>query len=235
MSWGVRRKGSKVVVNVYDLSPEQNACLHPWGFGAYHSGVEINGTEYTYGGQGGIFDMEPRNAGPGAVFRESIEMGTFEGTTQDLNSILTDLKIDFDGSKYNLLTKNCNHFADSFLRRLLNKPLPGYINRLALLGSAFSCLLPPSVTGAAPVDSSGGNSVNNRGYEPLVPSRSVSMETETRTPSHQSYITSSGVRLGSLSSDVSDTDNSQNRRERMRAAALERFSMTSSNGERKKE
>ena len=44
--------GFEVILNVYDLSPESNfiGVLQKVGVGFYHSGVEINGLEYTYGG-----------------------------------------------------------------------------------------------------------------------------------------------------------------------------------------
>ena len=39
----------KVVLNVYDLSPS-NKYLYSIGLGFYHSGVEVNGKEYSFGG-----------------------------------------------------------------------------------------------------------------------------------------------------------------------------------------
>lgn len=49
----------KVILNVYDLTP-MNEWVHPIGLGAYHSGIEISGREYTYAGGGGIFNHDPR-------------------------------------------------------------------------------------------------------------------------------------------------------------------------------
>ena len=56
---GRQLKGLPIVLNVYDLSPA-NDILHNIGFGLYHSGIEINGTEHTFGQGGGIFDMNPK-------------------------------------------------------------------------------------------------------------------------------------------------------------------------------
>ena len=44
-----------------------------------------------------------------------------------------------------------------FVQRLLNKSIPGFVNRLAGLGSMVSCLMPPALTGSAPVNNDGGN------------------------------------------------------------------------------
>ena len=85
--------------------------------------------------------------------RESIDMGDFKGTSRDLSTTLSDLRRSFPGSEYNILTKNCNSFSDEFLKRLVGKEIPGYVNRLAFIGNMFSCLIPPSVLNGAPVDS----------------------------------------------------------------------------------
>ena len=56
-------RGSNVMVNIYDLNP-MNKYMYEFGIGAFHSGVEIGGTEYTFGGHenstSGIFTHSPR-------------------------------------------------------------------------------------------------------------------------------------------------------------------------------
>lgn len=46
---GRQFRGAEVIVHVYDLSPV-NDYSYDFGVGAFHSGVEVMGTEYTYGG-----------------------------------------------------------------------------------------------------------------------------------------------------------------------------------------
>lgn len=131
--------------------------------------------------------------------------------------------------------RNCNCFADDFVRRLLRRAIPGYVNRMAYLGECYpliswwpcprcacvcaaaatlltmlcclcasssslfvvvpagnatlcspgsflSCLLPPEMTGQAPVDAAGsgggsgtaargGGSVVRRGAPRAAPAR----------------------------------------------------------------
>lgn len=73
MAFGRKRAAEPVFLNVYDLHPG-NDYLYSVGLGAYHSGVEVYGVEYSFGSGGGVFPGEPRNA-PGAKFRESIRLG----------------------------------------------------------------------------------------------------------------------------------------------------------------
>lgn len=52
---GRTRMGTKVILNVYDLSPA-NDCLYPVGCGLHHTGVEISGTEYSFASGAGVFE-----------------------------------------------------------------------------------------------------------------------------------------------------------------------------------
>ena len=73
-------------------------------------GVEIAGNEYTYAGGAGIFAMSPKVA-PGAVFRESIPLGTLVDAPRALRRALDILKPDFGPDDYSLVKKNCNQFV----------------------------------------------------------------------------------------------------------------------------
>ncbi|KAJ1443403.1 hypothetical protein B484DRAFT_389526 [Ochromonadaceae sp. CCMP2298] len=46
--FGFGRDTGEVFLNVYDLH-ENNDMLFPLGLGAYHSGVQVGRTEYTFG------------------------------------------------------------------------------------------------------------------------------------------------------------------------------------------
>lgn len=59
--------------------------------GAYHSGVEVSGVEWTYA-QNGIFFHTPKtpNMAPGQMvkLRESMEMGTHVGSANDVHGVI---------------------------------------------------------------------------------------------------------------------------------------------------
>ena len=102
---------------MYDLSPG-NEFLAPLGLGFFHSGVEVHGTEYTFASGGGIFSHAPRappsGAAPGSTppFRFSVVLGAVEATSGEVARTVEGLRGAWPGDRYNLLTCNCNSFAD---------------------------------------------------------------------------------------------------------------------------
>mmetsp|Transcript_50609 Transcript_50609/g.83902 ORF Transcript_50609/g.83902 Transcript_50609/m.83902 type:complete len:229 (+) Transcript_50609:79-765(+) len=144
-----------VSLNVYDLSP-LNDYISWLGIGLYHSGLEVDGREWTFGsgsGSGtGVFECRPREV-PG--FRQAVPLGNLDMTSLNIEKTAWDLARDYPGSRYHLLTCNCNHFATELAERLGTEPVPGWVNRLAAWGAWFAWLLPRSLTGDAPVTSGG--------------------------------------------------------------------------------
>jgi hypothetical protein len=58
---------------------------------------------------------------------------------KDINTIVNRLSSDlFEGSKYNLTNKNCNHFTEAFCVELIGVSIPSWINRAASIGSVFT-------------------------------------------------------------------------------------------------
>ena len=167
---GRTRHQTKVHLNLYDLSPA-NDCLYPLGFGLHHSGIEILGSEYSFASGGGIFESSPGEA-PGARFRERIDLGSFDGNSAELKSVLDNLRGNgFGADDYHLIKKNCNHFANALVWSLLRKPIPPHVNRLADVANCFVWLLPKKLLEDSPVGPNGrgggggGESSANSGYQ----------------------------------------------------------------------
>lgn len=151
----------------------------------YHSGVQVGGNEYTFAGGSGVFSHSPKDVPPPASFRESVELGTFSGSSRDMDIILDDLRRTFTGDSYNLLLKNCNHFSEAFVQRLLGISIPAYVNRMAYMGGFVSCFLPPEMTGQAPVDSSSSATVVTSIRDPFSgPGHTLATTTSAATEVH---------------------------------------------------
>lgn len=69
-------------------------------------------------------------------------MGETKLTYNQIKSVLDELKSQFIGRSYDLFSKNCNHFSNEVCIRLLNKPLPGFVNRLSYIANSVRCCIP---------------------------------------------------------------------------------------------
>jgi hypothetical protein len=147
------RQETPVYLNVYDLQEGINDRTHWAGVGAYHSGVEVLGEEWSFGhtpeDRSGVFSISPRSA-EGCKFRQAILMGTTTAPHREIRAVLDRLTEKFWGPTYHIVARNCNHFSDEFCRELLGVPVPRWVNRLAFLGSLVQCILPEDLGGAAP-------------------------------------------------------------------------------------
>ncbi|KAI6228943.1 Desumoylating isopeptidase 2 [Aphelenchoides fujianensis] len=126
-----------VRVNVYDMY-WLNDYASNLGFGIYHSGVEVYGTEYAYGGHqfpfSGIFTNSPQDVeelGENFKFKESIYLGETALSKKAVDKLVKSLGDDYRGDRYHLISKNCNHFSADFVRELTGLEVPGWVNRLA--------------------------------------------------------------------------------------------------------
>ncbi|KAK2080308.1 hypothetical protein QBZ16_000161 [Prototheca wickerhamii] len=137
--------GAAVYLNVYDLI-DHNDWTYWCGIGVFHSGVEVYGVEYAYGGHEydapGVFATNPRQA-PGTVtFREAILLGETSLSARQVYAVVQELGQEFRGNAYHLLQQNCNTFSDALCYRLTGEHAPPWVNRLANFAVALHCLLP---------------------------------------------------------------------------------------------
>ncbi|KAK1413941.1 hypothetical protein QVD17_29678 [Tagetes erecta] len=137
----------EVFLNVYDLTPFNSYSIW-FGFGIFHTGIEVYGMEYGFGAHdysiSGVFEVEPRTC-PGFNYRCSISLGYTDMSASEFRAFIESIASEYHGDTYHLISKNCNNFTDDISHRLNCKRIPGWVNRLAKLGSLCSCLLPESL------------------------------------------------------------------------------------------
>ncbi|CRK18842.1 hypothetical protein BN1708_003186 [Verticillium longisporum] len=142
---------TEVTIHVYDLLPPGRLSTVPvlWSVGAslLHSGVVINGREYAYGGHDrrgmtGVYWTSPKTEPPGGTFKCEILHGFTFMTEEEIEKILDDVSKEFQGTSYNLLTRNCNHFTSELCLKLTGQSGPGWLNRAASIGVALPCVVP---------------------------------------------------------------------------------------------
>lgn len=137
-------------LHVYDLW-SRNWWLHPLGLGAYHSGVVLVAggrpvVEITYGGHAsaasGVFQHPPGFLPGGPPLRCAVELGPLPMSHHEFARVVEGLATQWRGCDYELLRANCNHFTNALVLRLLGRPAPSWINRLAAVGAAVECAVP---------------------------------------------------------------------------------------------
>ncbi|EZG68180.1 PPPDE peptidase domain protein 2 [Gregarina niphandrodes] len=123
---------SSVNLRVYDIS---GGAAKRWSSiligrqiqGVWHSGIEVFGFEYFYGG--GIVKMKPENVEmtfgitPTCVH----DLGRTKMTRIEFEKFLITAMPLFRKEVYNLTEWNCNHFANYCCEELLDRQIPQYI------------------------------------------------------------------------------------------------------------
>lgn len=148
-------EGLPVRVHIYDVSLEKRiqkinrVFAHkksPLKFGGvFHAGVEVNGLEWCFGFEdsdtrSGVCCMEPKTH-PQHHYRQTVEMGHAHLKPEDIAYILAALVEEYPGDDYDLLRRNCCHFASDFTKRLGVGSIPGWINRAAKVGAGARSLV----------------------------------------------------------------------------------------------
>ncbi|KAI9737310.1 MAG: hypothetical protein M1818_005843 [Claussenomyces sp. TS43310] len=140
---------TEVVINVYDLLPPGKFSSFLWTIGTslLHSGVVINNKEYAFGGHdrhgmSGVYWTRPKTEPPGGTFKSEILQGFTLAPQDEIDAIIKEASEAFQGTAYNLLNKNCNHFTSYLCEKLTGRPGPSWLNRAASIGVALPCVVP---------------------------------------------------------------------------------------------
>ncbi|KAL2489763.1 PPPDE putative thiol peptidase family protein [Forsythia ovata] len=143
---------AEVILHVYDVTNESPgyeaanfALVHlntvckeavPIG-GVFHTAVQVYGDEeWGYGEckQGsGVYSC-PAGKNMQFSYRESIVLGRTNCSAAKVSQILKELSQEWQGNKYSVLSRNCNHFCNDLLQRLGVPKLPAWVNRFANAG-----------------------------------------------------------------------------------------------------
>jgi len=148
-------EGLPVYVNIYDVSQEESVHkLNKWLAhrnsplkfgGVFHAGIEVNGLEWSFGLSlaetlPGVSCCEPR-VHPAHRFRQAHRLKNTTMSAEDIGDLISKLLEEYPGSDYDLLRRNCCHFADDFSRRLGAGKIPRWVHRLARVGARVDGLM----------------------------------------------------------------------------------------------
>mmetsp|Transcript_31322 Transcript_31322/g.57425 ORF Transcript_31322/g.57425 Transcript_31322/m.57425 type:complete len:241 (+) Transcript_31322:126-848(+) len=161
---GDQKQAFAVKVHVYSLINDQGNFLLTAvaGGGVYHSGTEVAGKEYAYGGftlqeltpngeplpdrmdRSGVWVQQPLVVPPqmsGARYKCGIDMGVARLTELELKHKLVKLSRTWKAIDYDVLQKNCNHFTTQLCEVLQVDAPPAWINDLADKGVSMARVL----------------------------------------------------------------------------------------------
>lgn len=139
-------KEEPILLNVYEPAPQngQQQMSMP-GFGIYHTGLEVYGTEYAFAGgdttSSGIQPQQPRYMPSGApwIYKKTEKVGTTTMTRAQVQTLISNMGREYPANTYNLLARNCNNFSDDFCKRISKNKngIPSWVNRSASMANAF--------------------------------------------------------------------------------------------------
>eukprot|EP00746_Dinoflagellata_sp_MGD_P047952 gnl/MRDRNA2_/MRDRNA2_21872_c0_seq1.p1 gnl/MRDRNA2_/MRDRNA2_21872_c0~~gnl/MRDRNA2_/MRDRNA2_21872_c0_seq1.p1 ORF type:complete len:451 (-),score=84.28 gnl/MRDRNA2_/MRDRNA2_21872_c0_seq1:75-1427(-) len=168
-----------VFVNIYDIAPITNSVLRfigsckrrfvydeskvksrgcPGTRGFYHSGIEVHGVEYSYGGCGdpdyegtGLTCGAPCSA-LGCTWRLRVPLGRCSWDPVEIADVIAEMADAWQARDYNVLRKNCNNFCQALSKHLTSNAdtFPVFINALAEGNTCSLLALVPGILACLP-------------------------------------------------------------------------------------
>lgn len=130
----------EVRISVYKLNVTGVGFLDSLGAslaGAYHSGLVVAGQEWSFGGHdedgvSGVYDVEPETNPDFTFFKRHI-IGQVKSSKQEIEKLIKRLQFsaEWQGTNYDLVEKNCNHFTSELCWQIMRKRPPDWINNTA--------------------------------------------------------------------------------------------------------
>eukprot|EP00435_Cladocopium_sp_Y103_P019850 s2830_g4.t2 len=156
-----------VYLHIYNLGSSGqmsfvNTVLKPFDSGAFHCGVEVYGLEWSFSdilevngerSRTGVFSSWPKLS-PGHQFVETVNMGCTNKTEVQVLYTVAQMEADWPISEYNILRKNCCHFADALCKELGVGSVPQRVLNLSKAGASVvdvahaTCCSRPKACGA---------------------------------------------------------------------------------------
>eukprot|EP01060_Flectonema_neradi_P013760 TRINITY_DN20484_c0_g1_i1.p1 TRINITY_DN20484_c0_g1~~TRINITY_DN20484_c0_g1_i1.p1 ORF type:complete len:243 (+),score=22.02 TRINITY_DN20484_c0_g1_i1:63-791(+) len=180
----LKKQQYEVKLNIYHLlGRKANSAYAKLGFGLFHTGLEINGCEYSYG-DSGVFNSVPTRGGVG-VFGYSLTLGTVKISYDQLNWVVGGMEQGWDADSYHVVCRNCNDFTSAMFNKIFDvcsgesdielvREIPRHINRIARI----SRILPERFLDNIILKSSGSSSSSSSCNS----SKSNSISSEISTP-----------------------------------------------------
>jgi len=126
------RRKQQVTLHFYDVTNGVASAISPWILGhkvdgLWHTGVEVFGKEYYFGGD--IFFDTPAATAFGEPLKRTSLGFTLWRQEELHNYIVDDLRPKFNRDVYDVLSNNCNHFADRICVWLTGMHIPEEVVR----------------------------------------------------------------------------------------------------------
>jgi len=133
-----------VTLHIYEVADRGlqlvNVLVRPTGTGAFHTGVEVHGKEWSFGSKSdrgtGIFSCRPRKS-PIHHYKEAVQLGTTDLSKLEVLALVRQFEPEWQGQDYDLFFRNCCSFCIAFASALGANALPPWVTSLARNGAVI--------------------------------------------------------------------------------------------------